>query len=95
MNTGKVKEKNYFWHLLWNNDIENEEEIIEDEEIKKELNESKKRINKLEEKYKYENFETFEETKKKTKKSKKRGPEIIKKQDKIQNKNELEIEERE
>lgn len=95
MNTGKVKEKNYFWHLLWNNDIENEEEIIEDEEIKKELNESKKRINKLEEKYKYENFETFEETKKKAKKSKKRGSEIIKKSEETKNKKDLEIEERE
>ena len=62
--TGEVKERGVFW-LLFNNKQEVvEEDTIEKSEESEELKKSEERLQKMIDKYKIENFESFGATKK-------------------------------
>ena len=62
--TGEVKERGFFW-LLFNNKLEViEEDAIEKSEESEELKKSEERLQKMIDKYRIENFESFGATKK-------------------------------
>lgn len=62
--TGEVREKGFLWFLLNSKPEQVEKDVIEKSEESEELKKSEERLQKMIDKYKIENFESFGVTKK-------------------------------